>query len=64
MTPAISVALDSLAWVRRGMLPVPGGMSDQSPSFLQFVATFESEIHRVEAERQEQERLKSMRAKR
>ena len=46
------------------MLPVPGGMADQSPSFLQFVATFESEIHRVDAERQEQERLKAMRGKR
>jgi hypothetical protein len=45
------------------MLPVPGGMADQSPSFLQFVATFESEIHRVDAERQEQERLKAMRRK-
>ena len=64
MTPSISVALDALAWVRRGMLPVPGGMADQSPSFLQFVATFESEIHRVDAERQEQERLKAMRGKR
>jgi hypothetical protein len=63
MTQSISVALDALAWVRRGMLPVPGGMADQSPSFLQFVATFESEIHRVDAERQEQERLKAMRRK-
>lgn len=63
MTPAISMALDALSWVRRGVLPEDGGMMAQSPSFLQFVSTFEGEIHRVEAERQEQERLKAMRSK-
>lgn len=63
MTPAISQALDALAWVRRGVLPETGGMADQSPSFLQFVGAFEGEVHRVEAERQEQERLKAMRNK-
>ncbi len=61
MTAAIAAALDALAWVRRGMLPVAGGTGNQSPTFLQFVAVFESEVSRVEAERQEQERLKSLR---
>lgn len=61
MTGPIASALDALAWVRRGMLPVTGGTGSQSPTFLQFVAVFESEVSRVEAERQEQERLKSLR---
>jgi hypothetical protein len=50
MTPDVGQALQALSWAKRGTMPVPGGLAEQSCSFVEFAAIFESECREAEEE--------------
>lgn len=49
-TPEIAAAFTALDWVEAGVLPVAGGLLDQSASFVQFVSIVAGERLAIEHE--------------
>lgn len=56
---AISDALRSYPYLEGGRFPAPGGLMDQSPSFLHFASVLSSECAVVRKEEQEDAKTKS-----
>ena len=59
----IGQALSAMSWTKKGVMPVLGGLADQSSSFLEFCQVFESEVSAVRAEKHEEMALKRKRGK-